>query len=1082
MTPADGPAARAVVVLGERQGTGVALNGRLVLTCAHVIGSAEAPAVAHPRQAGRTSAEVIWSDPERDAALLLTSEELACAAHVRVGHLATEQPLPHCEIIGYPDIQRQDGLFITSDQFTGTVLPAASYPRSVLTFAFDSAPAAEVPDGPSPLAGLSGAPVFAGDVLLGIVTAVPRGRGHLRAEGIRISDLTSLPYDLPETEPITRHHPLDRAYERDYARAVGIAFRTMKVFGLDDLNRRQSEWDLDTAYLSLEAAPRISEADARNLDTATTRQPSFSTFSTSLPERTPQRVDTLLSTRPRVLLRGDAGAGKTTLVWWLATHTAAGTHGPALAALNGLVPFIVPLRTLRAQGGAFPPPTQLPRAARLVVDEPPDGWAGRVLEAGRALLLVDGLDEVPQAEREEAHRWLTALLARYPRTRCVATVRPLAVEPDWLEAARFEELRLLPLRDDDIQTFVAAWHRAARMEDDDQELLAELEQDLSQQFRHNPALRDLARTPLLCAVICALHRRHEGFLPETRFRLYQSALEMLLGHRDKRRRVDAPDGITMTVEEHHQILQRIAVWLVRCGQSEFGRAEARPLLEQALAGMDRVRRQGSPEVILTHLLNRSGLLQERGDDSYQFIHRTFQDFLAAKELVESNSLRELVRNAHDEVWQDVVLLAAGHCRREIGDLLTGLLAKADAPGTPHPLRVQLHVLTALCAQHAAWLDADLLERVRQRMVALVGSLTSAEVPQAARLGPYVLEFLPDPEALEGGRARAVADLVGRVGGAEAIPYARRLVAAPGLPSSVSARLAHAWSNFPTAEYAREVLSRISAGLSFPVSSREQLELVHELPVGRSIRLSGPFTSPELAVANLPGLRRLHLERLPAVEDLDFLRPHGRHLRYLSVTPNTPALKDISAVADLPALTGLSLRVLLQCEALRHLADATELTSLTVSTPYLTSVSQLPVHPHVTQLSLPVQRLVEISGLEAWESLTSLTLPRPLNPAGFWRFVRDSRRISHVDTTMESLTELRQLDAMPAVRSLRLRQVTGLPEAEELTAAFPTLTELVLSLAPGHRVQPHDPGLDRLRVIRPDLRVAFYEPSAAGGAH
>ncbi|MDO0935326.1 NACHT domain-containing protein [Streptomyces sp. DG2A-72] len=1069
MTPGDSPASRAVVVLGDRQGSGVALNGRLVLTCAHVLGDiAKArPEVAHPRRSGRTPAEVVWSDPEQDAALLLTADELPCSTHVRVGHLTAEQALPDCEIIGYPDIQRYAGRHLATDQFTGSVLPAAAHPRSVLTFSFDHAPATEPPaPGPSPLAGLSGAPVFAGDVLLGIVTSIPRGRGHLRAEGVPIGNLTGVPYDIPDTEPITRHHPQDSAYERDYARAVGIAFRRMRIFGLDDLTRRETEWDLNTAYLSLEAVPRISEAAARNLDTATTRQP----FSTT--GRTPQRIDTLLSVRPRVLLRGEAGAGKTTLVWWLAAHTAAGTLGSTLAGLNGLVPFVVPLRTLHSHNGAFPSPAGLPHAARLLVDDPPEGWAGRVLEAGRALLLVDGLDEVPQADREEAHRWLCALLARYPRTRCVATVRPLAVEPDWLEEERFEELRLLPMRDEDIQTFISSWHRAARLEDDDHRLLEELEQDLSQQFRHNPALSDLARTPLLCAVICALHRRHQGFLPETRFRLYEAALEMLLGHRDRRRRVDAPDGITLTVEEHHQILQRIAVWLVRGGQSEFTRGQARPQLAAALAGMERARGQGTPEAILTHLLNRSGLLQERGDDSYQFIHRTFQDFLAAKELVESESLRELCRNADDTLWQDVILLAAGHCRREIGELLTGLLARADAPGVPKPLRNQLSVLTALCAQHAAWLDTRLQERVRARIAALMGSLTPDDVSQVARLGPYVLQFLPDPKELGPARSRAVADLVGRVGGAEAIPYARRLVSTPGLPGIVQVRLMHAWNNFPAAEYARSVLSRILPSRALPVSTREQLDLVHELPTAGRLALSGPFTSRELTDARLPPLRQLRLERLPALKDLDFLRSHGRQLHQLSATEHASALKNISAVAELPALTNLSLRVPLQPEDLGKLAEIPALTSLTLSTPQLTSVTSLPVHRGVERLALTAQRLVDTRGLDAWEALTSVVLPLPLNPTEFWEFVRDSGRIREVDTTVRTFAELRQFGAMPGVRSLQLWQLTELRGVEVLAEVFPSLGALNLVCARGHRLNADDPGLARLRASLPRLTVGL----------
>lgn len=165
----------------------------------------------------------------------------------------------------------------------------------------------------------------------------------------------------------------------------------------------------------------------------------------------PRRIDALLTDRPRVLLRGEAGAGKTTLLWWLAAHASARTLADGLAPLNGLVPFVVPLRTLRARGVTFPGPAELSSAAGLVVDAAPEGWAGRFLEAGRALLLVDGLDEVPPEDREQAHSWLSQLLARYPETRCVATVRPSAVEPDRLRSEGFEELRLLPMRNEDIR-------------------------------------------------------------------------------------------------------------------------------------------------------------------------------------------------------------------------------------------------------------------------------------------------------------------------------------------------------------------------------------------------------------------------------------------------------------------------------------------------------------------------------------------------------------------------------------------------------------------------------------------------------
>ncbi|MEU8890249.1 NACHT domain-containing protein [Streptomyces sp. NPDC048442] len=382
------------------------------------------------------------------------------------------------------------------------------------------------------------------------------------------------------------------------------------------------------------------------------------------------------------------------------------------------------------------------------------------------MILVDGLDEVSQDDREDAHAWLSELLARYPDNRCIVTSRPLAVDPGWLGSEGFEELRLLPMRNDDIQSFVAAWHQAARLSASAaQEDLCGLERDLARQFRRNPALADLARTPLLCAVICAVHRVRQGFLPETRWALYQSALNMLLGNRDKRRKIGSPEGIDMTIEEHTQLLQRIAIWQVRGGQTEFTRLQAVRQLQPALAGMERVRTQGSSDAILTHLVNRTGLLQERTDDFFQFTHRTFQDFLAAREFVEGDHLEELLLRAENPQWEDVILLAAGHCnRREIHRLLTGLLEVGTRP-----------VLTALCAQHATFLDETLARHVRNQLAMVVPPAGNDHAAQLARVGPSVLPLLPPPEELSATHAFFTARLLPQIGGPEACAYAARLI-------------------------------------------------------------------------------------------------------------------------------------------------------------------------------------------------------------------------------------------------------------------------------------------------------------------
>ncbi|MEU5401192.1 NACHT domain-containing protein [Streptomyces sp. NPDC005963] len=918
---------RAVVVFGQCQGSGAVISATTVLTCAHVVGSAHTAAVAVPGRAGMLHCQVVWSDPHLDAALLQSPKTLMTAANwliketpVPIGEVGSDRPLPHCEIVGFPAIQRYDGKKVDTDQYTGTLLPLAGIIRKTMTFAFDHPPVAEPPEGPSPLAGLSGSPVYSGDTLLGIVKEVPRGRNHLRVECVPAGLVFTNPDLLawfarrsdtlvpPRVERLHQAHSDDTRFEEEYGEALSAEYRKTKIFGLDELSRQDAEWDLDTAYMSLEARPRV-RAPRRRSDGPTVPRDYWQHPTPREEHGTrPQQIEELLGTRSRVLLRGDAGAGKTTLIWWLAAHAAAGTLDERLAELNGLVPFVVPLRTLRAQGDGFPSPSQLAGVSRLMIDDAPTGWAGRVLTEGRGLLLVDGLDEVPQDDREEAHRWLSRLLRRYPLTRCLVTVRPLAVAPDWLASEGFEELSLLPLRDKDIEAFTTAWHRAARLDDGDAQGLDELERGLLQQFTLNPALRNLARTPLLCAVICALHRLRQGFLPESRWALYRSALDMLLGQRDKRRKVGTPEGITLTVEENQQLLQRIAVWLVRGGQTEFSREQALRQLERALGGMPQVRQQGTPEQILTHLLNRSGLLQERADGSFQFTHRTFQDFLAAKEFIEGDQLNELLRHAPEQEWHDVLLLAAGHCsRRELPVLVTGLLTAGRQRGAQGSGRRDLNVLAALCAQHAAWLDQLTHDRVHDAILSVLPPTSLSDLHQLARLGSYVLPLLPDPEELSTGEREQFADLIGLIGTSAAVPYARRLaLAAQGDPRGEYV-LTRDWSRFPPDEYASEVLARLDlANISLVLTTEAQLAQLRMLPHARYIRVAGVISPMALSEALAPSrLHSLTVDDNPLLTDLTALRGCASTLTRLSVLL-CPQLSDLTALSSMTSLTELHL--------------------------------------------------------------------------------------------------------------------------------------------------------------------------------
>jgi hypothetical protein len=1001
--------------------------------------------VVHPSSGEPVACRVAWADEERDTALLcavsdvISAERAAPLGRIRFGKVGTRAPLPHCQIVGFPRIQRygEDDEDLEYDQYRVSVLPMAGRMKGSLTCELDRPAADERGTGTSPLRGLSGAPVFAGPVLLGVVTQVPQGRGHLRIEATAMTDspvLGSVGLARTWLEQITEVHPQDEHFEARYAKDLSCQYRKTEIFGIEELGRSESRWDLDTAYLSLRAGTAAygysgdAYSGVEYVDSETYLSPFGGSRRPDPAWDRAQRIETLLANRPRALLRGEAGAGKTTLVWWLAAHAASGTLDDDLAELNGLVPFVVPLRTVHARGGRFPSVSELLSAGSVITDGQPDGWTHRVLEAGRGLLLVDGLDEVPAEERKKARQWLCVLLDRYRGTRCLATVRPNAVDEQWLSGDGFAELTLLPMSDDDIRAFVHAWHNAARIEsghfydarrgNEEHELLTSLEHDLAHQLEQSPALRDLARTPLLCAVICALHRRRRGLLPTTRWQLYRAALAMLLGGRDAGRGVLNADHVRLDSDEQHALLQRLAIWLVRTGQQQMTHAQAVEQLTFAMRDMPHVREQGPPEKILRFLLDRSGLLQERADDAIQFIHRTFQDFLAAKEFHESGYLPELLTHAHSEAWQDVIVLAAGHTTRpDACVLITTLIDLGDAVEYRRA-RYVLHVLAARCAINVQSLNHELMERVKDRMDALMPPQDLEEVEDLAGLGDWVVGVLPDAEEQHWRVALNTVRLLSRVRSAKARRKLRQCASHP--EPLIRNEVGKGWDFHPLDAYASEVLE----GAHLPDLLVDKLAKLVQLPrLGSVARLTvrGRYLSGELD-ALLP---ERHLESLTignneSIESLEFLRSRVVDLRRLELQ-ECPSVRDLSVLPDL------------------HLT-ALRLTGRVGG--------DLKPHPGVRHLEVGVESIGERFAytLEAWRNLCVLTIEGYADdPSWLLRAALYAPRLTRIGLGIASLHELKPADPLPRVERLMITGLHDLADIGQLSRVFPNLRKLALGV-------------------------------------
>jgi hypothetical protein len=826
---------------------------------------------------------------------------------------------------------------------------------------------------------------------------------------------------------VPRPDARDTAFERRYLPYVADRHNHLTIYGID-LRDFPDRWPLEVAYLSLEATGTEERAAAA----LPGEHPE--------PERTVRlAAEDALRTDARVLLRGDAGSGKTTLVQWLAVT----------AARSGdRVPYVLPLRTL-IRAGALPSPAAFLTAVGCPLT-PPDGWAERVLSAGRGLVLVDGLDEIPAADRHRTRDWLLALIRAFPGNRWLLTSRPTAVRPDWLAAEGFRELTLTPMRRSDVTTFVRRWHTAADA--------PEYEAKLLDALRTKRDLARLATNPLMCGLICALHRERRGYLPTGRKELYDAALTMLLARRDRERGMGT---VELSEEAQLELLQRLAYALVLSGRTEMAEGTAEGIVERALPSVASAAGQGDAVTVLRALVLRSGLLRRPGEGTLDFVHRTFQDYLGARYAVEEGHLDVLAGRAGDTQWEDVIRMAVAHARPgERAVLLRRLLAE-DTP--------RLTLLALACLEHATALDPAVRAEVEARAGALVPPGSTEDAKALAEAGPLVLELLPGPEGLTDAEAHGVtvaASLLAEREPGGALAVLRRFRDHPSL--DVRRQLVGTWDRFETREYATEILDHLDrTDLFLRCDTPAQREAVATMRPWSRLTFHGPHRIEQIldSLVDPGAVTSLQLIENPEVTELDELAAFtslrtlllncasARRLEQLAQLSLTDLL--ITGAGDLGGLPELS--------SVRQLSLAQRLTGARLT-------DALPTAAPLRYLYLGGEATAEtgLRGLTHWTTLRALFLaPTAPLTAEDWAEVRELPQLNILLLHGSLFPDrLGPMPPLPGVLDLDLIGLTGDEDLSLLASRLPGVETVNLTVATGASLDA-----SRVAALFPRARVA-----------
>ncbi|EFO79651.1 signal transduction protein [Oscillochloris trichoides DG-6] len=501
----------------------------------------------------------------------------------------------------------------------------------------------------------------------------------------------------------------------------------------------------------------------------------------------PQIVTEALAAQRHVVLLGEPGGGKSTVLRYLARHLArAGIEeGYDLAAhidgwgeLGRLLPIVVPLLPLARllQGSPKNCGTASDLWNYLVDYLQPKGTATGLadavwaeVEAGHVMLLLDGLDEVAGAEsRLRVVQAISAFATEHPTCRIVVSCRVRAYDAQINPENRHWHLpgwptvTLADLTPAQMEHFVAAWYGAVAMADPNiAAQRAERVAELRTALQARPDLRELGKRPLLLTIMALVHLRQRN-LPEDRASLYRECVEILLGRWELRGKEETEYKALMDyiglpgieVKALRPLLAEVAFTAHQALSAQnpgvLSSATLHVLVQKFLDTKGHPNPYAGAQRFLEYTDYRAGLIHASGAAAdYQFAHLTFQEYLAGLALVGAERpVQAILDRRHDERWRVPIFLGIGHAVGEglpslFRDLLDELTSDAQTPQGQRDL-----ILAAELAADVRWerLEGPGFKRLKTGMAHdLAAVVEGTLLPAAERVrAGELLAGLGDP--------------------------------------------------------------------------------------------------------------------------------------------------------------------------------------------------------------------------------------------------------------------------------------------------------------------------------------------------
>jgi predicted NACHT family NTPase len=364
----------------------------------------------------------------------------------------------------------------------------------------------------------------------------------------------------------------------------------------------------------------------------------------------------------KLMILGKPGAGKTTFLKYLALQCIEGMFKPHLIPLfitlkdfaeadnqPSLIDYIIQL--FKSYG--IESDTKIKKGLWDSMVHGGDTPVEVLLRQGRFVILLDGLDEVKEADSSRILQQIQGFSNQFAKNLFAITCRIAAREYTF---DKFTEVEVSDFDDRQILTFTQQWFQTKGDSINAENFIDKLKQE--------PSIRELATSPILLTLLCLVFSE-SGSFPSNRSELYKEGLDVLLKKWDAKRNIQRDQVYQkLSLKRKEDLLSQMALDTFEKGKYLFKQKEAEQYITQYIrnltdANTDEDSLQLDSEAVLKSIESQHSLLVERARGIYSFSHLTFHEYFTARKIVASANCDVLIQKVTNSRWREVLLLTCG---------------------------------------------------------------------------------------------------------------------------------------------------------------------------------------------------------------------------------------------------------------------------------------------------------------------------------------------------------------------------------------------------------------------------------------